>query len=289
MLALLISLTAASCKKGTDVAGEGGAEKVKYVVTKREWDRKNDGSIDSVARYSYDESGNVIKEAFDDNNDGAVDRVEHYAYDDMGNVIEQKSVNGANGKVYMVMRHAYDYSRGVKEGPVRSEIDFNGDGVFDSVSENVRIFDGEGNVERVERRDSKKGVVSVTYPSYDSDGNLIRWGRDEDLDGKVDVVSVLSYDKGGNMVRNEYDGDNDRTVDSVSRFLYDSGGRLLKMEIDENNDGKVDLEIIHIYDENGNPLREEHHPGKGLRLLYYEGDMVVHCTTAPLDQVLKKQ
>lgn len=145
----------------------------------------------------YDENGNKIKTITDLYNDGTVDSIGTYEYDEKGNVTKRViSSLDENGKLESTQTTEYEYD---ENGNVTKESFKQQDasGKVDWVSEETNKYDKDGNVtERVFKSedgapDGTIDTVDVYTYEYDSEGNVVEFTHkeDNDMDGVFESVS----------------------------------------------------------------------------------------------------
>ena len=128
--------------------------KMEYILVRKELDLNFDGRIDRIMYYNLKES--LIREEIDTNFDGSIDRV-HYYDDSMIIKTEFYQLNCNHFDIDAVgdpsnpdlVRH---YRKGIL---TREETDAQCDGV----SENITIFNAEGNISQIGDDNNGDGIV----------------------------------------------------------------------------------------------------------------------------------
>lgn len=167
--------------------------------------------------YTYDDDGNMTREAYDRNGDGVIDLTRSYTF-------------------------TKDGSTTIRTG----EIDTDGDGITDYRPKETFTYDADGNLTRHEIGSSyvstytyddhgnrTKAVWESERSVYDSEGNLTRRLSDTS-------IHTYTYDDRGNMTKD---------VHETESFIHDADGTLIKQE----SDGSV---LTHIYDDRGNIIEK---------------------------------
>ena len=93
-------------------------------------------------------------------------------------------------------------------------------------------------------------VDSSRY-GYDANGNLTRYERDENGDGRLDNIVIWQYDANGNVTRETWDWGADGTPENTETWQYDADGNLTRYERDENGDGVIDEATTYQYEATG--------------------------------------
>lgn len=211
-----------------------------------------DGQV--VARFFYDEKGNVIRQERDTNGDGKMDR--WIFYDSEGKIERIEQDEDVDGKPDLWLY----YEKGKLK---REEISSKRNGRID-----LRyFFAAQGEVERKEQDTNGDGKPDV-WVFYENK-QPVRSEEDRNFTGRVDR---LVYFEAGKISRVEEDTNGDGRMDS---FSYFQNGPLVRKEIDRKHAGRIDL---WGYYQDGRLLRQEEDlngDGKVDRILYFQGEQLV--------------
>lgn len=211
-----------------------------------------DGQV--VARFFYDEKGNVIRQERDTNGDGKMDR--WIFYDSEGKIERIEQDEDVDGKPDLWLY----YEKGKLK---REEISGKRNGRID-----LRYFFGsQGEVERKEQDTNGDGKPDV-WVFYENK-QPVRSEQDRNFAGRADR---LVYFEAGKISRVEEDTNGDGRMDS---FSYFQNGQLVRKEIDRKHAGRIDL---WGYYQEGRLLRQEEDlngDGKTDRILYFQGEQLV--------------
>lgn len=249
-------------------------------LTTENTDRNNDGEIDIVKTFGYDNNGNLTSTSnsstntaetltYDSNNniltrfidkDQENDSQESYQYSN--NKLEQFDLDkDADGTVETSTRYYYNDQGNI----TRYEVDQNGDGEAESVSsyeylnnelfsysedkDNDQIpnllisytYDQNGNRTSQNVDLSADGTPnSVGSFTYDSNNNPVRYEQDRNLDGQADYIEAYTYDQNSNRTIFKRDLDADGHWDFYAQYFYDRNGKRVKMIEDSDGNGIVD-------------------------------------------------
>jgi len=135
-----------------------------------------------VFMFKYDEKGQLVKETFDEGNDGKIDNITTFEYDEHGNRTKEIRTNG-DGKITYVNTVEYDE----KGNEIKETTDLNGDGKVD-ITRNYE-YDEKGNeIKRTidNNGDGKPDFIGVS--EYDTNGKRTR-ATSYDGNGKIIGVS----------------------------------------------------------------------------------------------------
>ncbi len=109
LLLLCVSFVFTGCKKENDDVSNDPAYTSLWVNTKISVDNDNDGVIDfTVAVYTYDSNGNLVKEEADLTDDGVIDKTQFWTYDSNGNLIKEEIDYGNDGTIEFTYNFTYD-------------------------------------------------------------------------------------------------------------------------------------------------------------------------------------
>ena len=213
----------------------------KYILTydenhnliKEEDDDRNDGTINNITTYTYDNKGNRLTKNYDYYNtpshthgaDGIADKVNIYTYDENGNMLSDKYDNRRDGDhdIDEILTYTYDSNN----NRLTYAIDYHADGTPDN----------------------------ITYYTYDENNNLIKSFDDDTVPGNSDHTKFFINDTKGNNIRIDYDNKSDGTIDRVNNYTYDIDNNQIKRTIDFENDGEIDSMTIYKYDEHRNQIK----------------------------------
>ena len=206
-----------------------------------------DGSIYRTTIYSYDEKGNLIKEAHDTggteytyHKSGKVLTVKHFGtntaakdeineYDEQGNLLSATTLDGDN--VYRKLAWTYD-----SKGNILTFAELSGKGIRYSYT-----YDEQGN-KLTEITYILDVAVSGESYTYDAQGNMLtKASLDPETMERSNTYVAYTYDSHGNMltaVLHESDGTTLQTHNNS--YTYDDAGNLIhKVE--------GDLEVKYTY------------------------------------------
>ena len=200
-----------------------------------------DGSVETLKKYIYNESGNVLKEITYATDSSIILLIE-YECDDKGNPIKYTCTD-ADGNV--------------TSGPYLYGYEYDDKGNIIKKTETETETDEDGNV---------VGSSSYEY-EYDENGNTIKEKSTSiNTDGAGNVTDSTAfeaeYNENGNVIRMSHtymDGNGNVTGSIVYEYEYDENGNEIKMSyIDMDADGNVSSSGLceSEYDENGNEIKE---------------------------------
>ncbi|MDM8525911.1 hypothetical protein QUF80_21265 [Desulfococcaceae bacterium HSG8] len=188
-------------------------------MIKIEKDEDKDNATDYVVYFTNDTEGKTVKKEVDKDNDGNIDTVQTYAYDDDGNMTED-TYEGAYG---LELRGIRIYDANGKE--TEYQTDDGNDGTIDSII--YRYYDTNGNLTKEEADDDNNGTTdSLMVCTYDENGNRISTESDYENDGTTDTVVTRTYEADGKIteVRTE---DLNLGINITLEYHYDSHGNVI--------------------------------------------------------------
>lgn len=221
-------------EKRYDINFDGNTDLVEefkdgIIQTSKE-DTDHDRVYNLFSEYS---NGSLLWRKFDKNNDGTVDRTERY-FGDV--VLHSESDGNFDGKIDFVE----EYENGVI---VTSKKDTDFDGIFNLFSEYTSGVlqsqkidennDGTINI-LVKVSDINKDNKVDHWEYKDKNGNLVRIGRDSNLDENEDK---WEFYEAGKLVKREFDRDFDSHLDE--RELLNENGEIVRIEYDTELADKV--------------------------------------------------
>ena len=211
-------------------------------LLKEEGDEGNDGTINKITTYTYDNKGNRLTKNYDYYNtssrthgaDGIADKVNTYTYDEKGNMLTDKLDHREDGNhdIDEILTYTYD----ANNNRLTYAIDYHADGTPDHIN----------------------------YYTYDEDNKLIKSLDDSTVPGNSDHTKIFIYDAQGNNIRIDYDNKSDGTIDRINNYTYDTNNNQVKRTIDFENDGEIDSITTYEYDVHGNQIKTvEKNPENG--------------------------
>lgn len=224
---------------------------------------------------TYDENGRILSHHVDNGNDGIVNKIKLYTYDDFGNILTFSHDDLGDGR-FIVESYTYNHfnkilTHIVESNDIRvfhivntydnqgnritSSKDFNGDGVFDRKL--TSIFDANGNILISSRDDAIDGIIeSNTTYTYDNNNNILTKRVDNLSDGSIEVIRIYTYDNNNNILTYSDDYGGTEYVDFLHINEYDDRGNLILKATDSDGDGNgtVLIRNTYTYDENNNRL-----------------------------------
>jgi len=206
---------------------------------------------------TYDDRGNVIRSAgrleqFDSQAhrpDSITISEYRYEYDGDGNLTVESVDEDGDGRPERVTRYEYDASRHVIRESVYSgggELQYTIDYEYDSYGNLVRSGrdnDADGTPEEVE-----------TWPyryETDAQGKLVRRVLDRDGDGRPEEILDYAYYANGNLATEDHWSTEGAEYER-STWRYDASGKLTREEWDDGDDGVADRITVYAYDACGN-------------------------------------
>jgi hypothetical protein len=213
------------------------------LLTRSEYDDGDDGTVEHVDAFDYDDQGRLVVESQDHEGDGVVDVRYLSTWSDDDLLVVWETDEGADGSVESRFTYTYD-DRGRL---VLQEYDPDADGspyscvyyswTDDDQEEEVVVDVGcDGDAE-----------VRTSY-SYYEDGSLAGYESDTDGDGVIDerVTNVwvpppeVTWSADGLVETEAWDYGDDGSIDRIEVRTYDAEGRLLRVEVDNGADGILD-------------------------------------------------
>ena len=216
--------------------------------------------------YEYDEIGQLTTENIDRNNDGIVDSIKSYQYDENGNVTHaiDTALNSRKIMTYdsnnqllsrlretienePVLLESYTYEN---NRLMRYQLDQQADGNIESTT--TYAYDGSGNLTHYETDKDGDGAPE-SNSSYSYENNVVTsFVEDKDNDGIPNIIVVYSYDSRGNRISHNIDMTNDNRPKTLSTFEYDTNNNVSRYELDRDLDGIADYIEAYKYDQNNN-------------------------------------
>ncbi|MBR1976848.1 hypothetical protein IKA15_01050 [bacterium] len=155
-------------------------------VAKESKDINNDGTIETVKTYEYNDQGQMTKKSVDylgdedGKADGKPEYTEEYEYDDAGNLTKTTNKD-ENGETTSVQTSTYD----ANGNQVTRLFDRDADGVKNGADEYYEYsYNDQGQMTEI-KYDGSDGKWNTTY-EYDENGNKVKELIDYDLDGVPD-------------------------------------------------------------------------------------------------------
>ncbi len=227
------------------------AEGTEYVVAQEITDEKNkpitfteyneDGFINVLKQYEYDEAGNLLKEMSVTDEETLVNQYA-YTYDDAGNMVESVSFYDEETPK---LRNTYDV-----KGNIIESIEY--DEAGETVCTETSTYDENDNL-------LTYVIVSDEYNyhttfTYNDNNEAIECVLVDDMTGD-EMITVCNISKEGNMTIKEtieyYNGEEANS--QTEYFEYDEEGRLLN-NATYDKDGNFVSGEIYEYDEKGNEI-----------------------------------
>ena len=172
-----------------------------------ELDLEDNGSIEKVTHYSYNNDGHISRYQVDKNGDDVINSVAHYTY--LNGTLSTYTEDSNNDK-----------------------------------APNIRIvytYDNEGNkTAQTSNLDSDGSVTSTSTFIYDNQNNPLRYEQDRDMNGSIDYAEVYVYDANNQRTQYQRDKDGNGSWDFTAQYLYDKNGKRIKMIEDTDGNGIVD-------------------------------------------------
>lgn len=249
--------------------------------TERRTDNLNDGSIDSVTTFSYDDKGRQISFKNDRDNDGNFEQTSNTLFNAEGLVESRETLSDSDGIAGLdtttsnIQTHVYDAS-----GNVISSIqntDTNGDGTTNERISTTFIYDEDDNLLRLRQLRAIVNPVlgdvieniETEISTYDEAGRKLTFQSDLDTNADEESDTIFkvtsTYSTEGLLINevttNDFDANGTAEVSVTTTLSYDTNGnRLTELRETDNttsHDG-VDLirSTVHTYDTNNNILTE---------------------------------
>lgn len=185
-----------------------------------EIDQGNDGTLDEIIDYYYNDHGQLVGERSDTPNDSYN---KDYYYNTYGKLEHEEWDYHYDGTIDEIDYYDYD-SSGMM---FRLRIDFDADNVDDE----------------------------AIYYSYNA-GRLVQEDSDYNLDGTIDEVTEYIYDQSGKVIQANHYPDNPELDNQTTYYYYDPFGNIKRQEEDYETDGLIDYINLYYYDTAGRPYRE---------------------------------
>lgn len=183
----------------------------------------------------------------DQGNDGTLDEIIDYYYNDHGQLVRERWDTRYNSNNLDYYYNAY----GELE---HDEWDYDDDGTIDEVY--YYDHDSSGMMFRLRMdHDADNVDDEAIYYSYDA-GRLVQEDSDYDLDGTVDEVTEYIYDQSGKVIQANHYPNNPDWDNQTTYYYYDEYGHIKRQEEDYKNDGLIDYINLYYYDSQGRPYRE---------------------------------
>ncbi len=210
----------------------------KKELIRNELDVNNNGSIDEVETFTYENGYNsaTVTKEHDADNDGIIDNrlvgtgfisgekiMYHFKYD-----------AGNDGSVDSFQEVTYDKS--LKLISVRNDSD--NDGKTESFLLNTYDINGNktGETLDVYAHMAKRNVHTYTY---DNQGFKMTMTSDS-IGSDADYVETYIYNSENLLIETQRDYNDDNSVDMVIYYTYDTNNNPVKREIDAYNNGSID-------------------------------------------------
>jgi len=235
------------------------------LLSRASGDKTNDGNVNWIIRYQYDDLGREIYSETDADGDGDLENslsVEYFLDSFIARTLSRRETDrDRDGVLEYVRTSTVTFNDEYNITSSLNETDYNNDGLIDYRSRETREYaeDGRSLSYRDETDDDGDGpnpinYVDVEISTYDESGNqLTTLGEtDEDGDGSIDSTysQIQSFDENNNYLGRyeEQDENNDGTIDKIheSVLTYDNNGRVLSREDRSDNDGDGTFERIRI-------------------------------------------
>ncbi len=213
MMIFFISLSISS------VYSEEFWENGDWVLDKIQRDDDNNGEVDSVWVFNYDNDGILDNIEIDNGDDGSVDTILTIIYDSNGRSIRWESddfvktfTRDSNGDIIKEIHLEGADIRVTYYGDAKDEVDEDNDGITDVVF--TSFYDSNGYKVKMEEDEHKDNIIDGIYTyTYDSNGNRTKIEEDDDIDGDTDRLETYIWK---NITDNPHSGDSDGGGDSSS-------------------------------------------------------------------------
>ncbi|MEG9490803.1 Ig-like domain-containing protein [Mannheimia indoligenes] len=211
-------------------------------------DNDVNGTYDIREERVLDANGNVLEYQYDKTNDGKIDSVTKNTLNAKGEVIEAKYYNqaengaqtltgkdtferDANG--YLTQKTSYSaantvtliesYTNNAQGNVVKKLVDNNGDGVDRA---EIYTLDANGYIAKTENDIGNDGTINsnVTY-ERDALGRIVKSTTDSNNDGTPDTISISVYNEYNQVIQSKTDNGADGVIDGVTYNTYDANGR----------------------------------------------------------------
>ncbi len=222
------------------------------LVTQVLIDYGNNGEIDTIKDYEYDENGNLLFLRTDTGNDGDYDTVMEYAYDNQNNRIKQtRWIDKARIRAEEVLK-TYDSNNNMLTNDITDYL--NGFSEYNT-------YTYSGNKIATRRITSSDDTSIYTY-FYT--GNVLDIHQDINNDGELDYIETINYDGKGNIIQSGmYNPDGTLSTSftgEIQTFSYDEHQNIL---ISGTLSGTIHYRHTYTYDSNGNMLTHLFQPTGG--------------------------
>lgn len=175
-------------------------------VTKQEYDKYADGTIEGAHAYTYeyDSNKNIVKkrETYTHDKILSSDFTLIYTYDSNNNLIREEYDPDANG--YQGTWYVYTYDS--NNNLLKKEKYWNDVAGIFKIPMDTYTYDSNNNPIKIERNfDSDNDIPDyVCYQTYDSNNNLIKREEDTNYNGIIDRIKNFIYDTNNNLIKDEY-------------------------------------------------------------------------------------
>lgn len=245
-------------------------------------DSDNDGAVDQVTDYEYNDNGLVTVNKTDNNMDSISDRKTEYSYSSLGlytgyqyasDTDSDGTANSSNSE-----QRSYNAFNLLEQKDFGA--DHGGDGVYDFVTNNIYSYDAAGRVvidvySTANNSDGIYDSITTSEYSYNENGDISSKVEKEDHDasGSTDTTKTHTYTYNEQNLLTEYirsdDDDSDGTEEDriVQTYTYDDAGNMLT-EFQGNYTSDVlgfNKLVTFEYNENGDKTEE-------LSITDYTGD-----------------
>lgn len=218
----------------------------------------NNGNIDQVITYTYDEQGNLISESYDYDYNGVADRIDAYTYNEQGNLSTKNIDSDTDGVADETITYTYDE----QDNLITESIDSNADGIADQIM--TYAYDNRGNLisESIDF-DTDRIANQITTYTYDERGDLTETSYDRNADGFVDLIDKYVFDKDGKLVSETRTDNNENDIDDPDSetitYTYDENGNLVQETVNAGNDDALNSTVTYVYDAQNNLMEEAHY------------------------------
>jgi len=249
-------------------------------ITEERTDSDNNGEIDTLKIFSYDDNRNVTR--ITNSKSGTTETLN---YDDQNNltsrIIAPDSGNNTresyiytnnklarfeldledNGSIEKITHYFYNSNGDM----THYQVDNNGDGIINSVANytyvnnilsaysedsnnddapNIQILytvNDDGNkIAQTNELALDGSVISTSSFTYDNQDNPLRFAQDRDMNGSTDYAELYTYDNNNQRTQYQRDTDGNGSWDFVAQYVYDINGNRIKMIEDSDGNGIVD-------------------------------------------------
>ena len=214
--------------------------------TRVERDLDDDGTINRITHYAFDDGGRrrVTRRDFDRDDDGNIDRRVHLNAEGRWQRLEQDMDD--DGTIDRITHYAFD--DGGTRRVIRRDFDRDDDGIIDRIAH----LNAEGRWQRVERDLDDDGFIDrITHYAFDDGGTRRVTRRDEDLDDDGNIDRTIHLNAEGRWERVELDDDDDGTIDRTVHRNTDTGA-INRIDFDDDGDGTTDRSEFYTQNADGN-------------------------------------